>query len=96
MTQKRHVPLRTCIGCRKKKRKEEMIWLAHSREGVIRADGRKLHRGRGFYLCPDFQCLKAARGRKKAVEFLGTVDFQSLFMQSLSNADQIHGGGGRE
>jgi len=96
MTQKRHVPLRTCIGCRKKRKKEEMIWLAHHGEGVIRVDGRKPHRERGFYLCPDLQCLKMARGRKKAIEFLETMDFQSLLIKSFSKSDQLGDRGGRE
>jgi len=96
MTQKRHVPLRTCIGCRKKRKKEEMIWLAHHGEGVIRVDGRKPHRERGFYLCPDLQCLKMARGRKRAFEFLGTTDFQPLLIKDFSKSDRAWARGGRE
>ncbi len=72
-----------------------MIWLAHSPQGVIRVDGKNPHQGRGFYLCPDFQCLKVAKRRKKAIELLGTMDFQSLLI-GFSNADQVHGTGGRE
>ncbi len=96
MSEKKHVPLRTCIGCRRKKRKEEMMWLAHSLQGVIRVDGKKPHQGRGFYLCQNLQCLQAAKRRKKGIEFLATTDFQSFLMKGFSNADQIHGGGGSE
>ncbi len=85
MTQKGHIPVRTCIGCRKKRKKGEMIWLAHGPEGVILAEGRKPHQGRGFYLCADLQCLKMARGRKKAAEFLGTMDFESFFSKRFFN-----------
>ncbi len=73
-----------------------MIWLAHSLRGVIRVDGKKPHHGRGFYLCPNPQCLQAAKRRKKGAEFLATRDFQSFLMKGPSNADQIHGGGGSE
>ncbi len=96
MTQKKHTPLRTCIGCREKKKKTEMIWLAHSPEGVMRVDGRKPHQGRGFYLCPDLRCLKMARGRKKAVEFSETTDFPSLLGKGFSQSGKICDGGGRE
>jgi predicted RNA-binding protein YlxR (DUF448 family) len=96
MKQKRHIPVRTCIGCRRKRKKEEMIWLAHSLGGVIRVDGRKPHQGRGFYLCPDLQCLKMAKGRKKGVEFLGTMDVQSLLGKGLSERDKVCDRGGRE
>jgi predicted RNA-binding protein YlxR (DUF448 family) len=50
MSQKGHVPIRTCIGCRKKRKKEEMIWLAQSPEGVVVVNEREPHQGRGFYL----------------------------------------------
>jgi len=89
VTQKRHIPIPTCIGCRKKRKKEEMIWLRQSREGVIRVEERKPHHGRGFYLCPDLQCLKMGRGRKKAIEFLGTMDFQSLLIKGFSKSDKV-------
>ncbi len=95
MTEKRHVPLRTCIGCRKKREKEEMIWLVQSGEGVIRVDRRKPHRGRGFYLCPNLQCLKMAKGRKKAIESLGTMDFQSFLTKDFSKNDRVSDVGGR-
>ncbi len=96
MSQKKHIPIRTCIGCRKKGKKGEMIWFAYAPEGVIRVDGRKPHEGRGFYLCPDLQCLKMAKGRKKAVEFSGTMDFQSLLGKGFSQNDKVFDRGGRE
>ena len=70
--------------------------MAHSPGGAIRVDGRNPHRGRGFYLCPNFQCLKMAKGRKKAVEFLGTMDFQSLLTKGFSKSDKVCDRGGRE
>ncbi len=73
-----------------------MIWLTHSAEGVMRVDGRKPHRGRGFYLCPNLQCLKMAKGRKKGVEFLGTMDAQSLLGKGLSEREKVCDRGGRE
>ena len=96
MSQKGHLPIRTCIGCGKKRKKEEMIWLAQSLEGVIRVNGKKPHRGRGFYLCPDLQCLKMAKGRKKGVGVLGAMDVQSLLGKGLSERDSVCDRGGRE
>ena len=89
MTRKGDIPIRTCIGCRKKRKKEEMIWLAHGPEGVIRVERRKPHRGRGFYLCPDLQCLKMGKGRKKAVDFPETTDFQSYLVKGISMGDRF-------
>jgi predicted RNA-binding protein YlxR (DUF448 family) len=96
MIQKKHTPIRTCIGCRKKREKGEMIWFAHGREGVVRVDGKKPHEGRGFYLCPDLQCLKIAKGKKKAIQFSGTADFQSLLVKGFLQNDKVCDRGGRE
>ena len=76
MSGKVRSPVRTCIGCRKRKKKEEMIWLAESPAGVVAVDGKKPHQGRGFYLCPDLRCLNMAKKRRKGVERLGAIDFR--------------------
>jgi hypothetical protein len=73
-----------------------MIWLTHSREGVVRVDASKPHQGRGFYLCPDLQCLKMATGRKKAVLPLGTTEFRSLLLKRFSKSGQVCDRGGTE
>ena len=70
-----------------------MIWLAQGPEGVIRVEDKKPHRGRGFYLCPDLQCLTMARGRKKAAELLGAMDF---LVKGFSVSDEVCERGGRE
>ena len=71
-----HVPLRTCIGCRVKRKKEEMIWLVQSPEGVVVVDKKKPHQGRGFYLCPDLGCLTLAKKKRKGVGYLGEIAFR--------------------
>jgi len=37
-----------------------------------------------------------AKGRKKAVEFLGTMDFQSLLTKGFSKSEKVCDRGGRE
>jgi hypothetical protein len=65
------------MGCRKKRKKEEMIRLIQSPEGVIKVNEKKPHPGRGFYLCPDLGCLTMAKKKKRGIEFLETTDFQA-------------------
>jgi len=77
MSKKGHVPIRTCMGCRKKRKKEEMIRLTQSPEGVVRANEKKPHQGRGFYICPDLGCLTTAKKKNRGVGFLETMDFQA-------------------
>ena len=76
MTKKCHAPVRTCIGCREKKKKEEMIWLTESPAGVAAVNAKKPHQGRGFYLCPDARCFNMAKKRRKGVGLLGAGDFR--------------------
>jgi len=62
-----------CIGCRKKKKKEEMLRLIKSIDGVVSVDEKKRMNGRGFYLCPDPTCFKMARKKERWGESLGSM-----------------------
>jgi predicted RNA-binding protein YlxR (DUF448 family) len=73
MSKKRHVPIRMCIGCRKKRKKEELIRFIKDMNGLILSNGIKDVNGRGFYLCPDRLCFKKAQ-KYKWVGSLGPVD----------------------
>ncbi len=93
MTGEGHIPIRTCIGCRKKREKEEMIWFAQRPEGMVVVDAKKPHRGRGLYLCRDDECLKMARKRNRGVGFFGATDFRSFsakgfFTQEVGNGKE--------
>lgn len=57
---RKHVPLRTCIACRQKRSKRELIRVVRTPEGAIEIDPRGKVSGRGAYLCPDPQCWEAA------------------------------------
>lgn len=58
------VPVRTCLGCRRKKPKAELIRLCVNAEGRIILDKKGTKAGRGGYLCLDECCIDAVR--KKA------------------------------
>ena len=58
MTKVGHTPLRRCLGCRKSRRKDELIRLVYVRgKGVVMDVGQKIP-GRGAYLCNDADCLR--------------------------------------
>jgi predicted RNA-binding protein YlxR (DUF448 family) len=55
-----HIPIRMCIGCRKRMKKDEMVrWICGPEGGMVR--GGHQPRERGFYLCPNLVCLKVAQ-----------------------------------
>jgi predicted RNA-binding protein YlxR (DUF448 family) len=84
-----------CIGCRAKKKKEEMIWLAESPAGVVAVSGKKPHQGRGFYLCPNLRCLSMAKKKRKEMGFLETRDFRSLSTKNFGKDVKELNAGGR-
>ena len=51
----RHVPERSCIACREKGAKRELIRLV-SCAGVVEIDHKGKKAGRGAYLCPIREC----------------------------------------
>ncbi|MBW3663614.1 MAG: YlxR family protein [Actinobacteria bacterium] len=56
-----HVPQRTCVGCRRQRPRTELLRVARTPHGA-RVDDERLE-GRGAYICPDPDCVAAARRR---------------------------------
>ena len=54
------IPVRTCIGCKCKKPKKEMIRIIRTPDGKIEIDKTGKKSGRGAYLCGDVRCLEIA------------------------------------
>jgi hypothetical protein len=71
MSKKGHIPIRMCIGCRKKRKKEEMVRFTQNSDGVVFINEEKDLNGRGFYLCPDLACLKMAQKKNRLGRILG-------------------------
>jgi uncharacterized protein len=55
-------PVRTCVGCRQRRARSELVRLARTPEGV-RYDRQRRASGRGANLCPDLSCIEAASER---------------------------------
>jgi uncharacterized protein len=53
-----HVVTRTCLGCRRRRPKREMVRLVRRSDGHVDADGAA--HGRGAYVCADVECLERA------------------------------------
>jgi len=58
-------PMRTCVGCRESKPKDDMIRVC-CYEGKLSVDTTGRARGRGVYVCRDAECL-AKVIKKKAL-----------------------------
>jgi predicted RNA-binding protein YlxR (DUF448 family) len=100
-----HVPLRTCVACRKKRPKVEMMRFSAGGVGSVNRDGE----GRGMYLCPDISCLEKAVSRfdirkrlgpsahARVLQILESVTTEENCLDGESPGgvicDKCHGGG---
>jgi len=71
MSKKGHAPIRMCVGCRKKRKKGEMVRFTQDSNGIVFISEKKDLSGRGFYLCPDLMCLRMAQKKNRIGEILG-------------------------
>jgi predicted RNA-binding protein YlxR (DUF448 family) len=56
----KHVPMRTCVGCRVSRPKKELIRVVRTPEARVELDFMGKKSGRGAYLCPSKECLHKA------------------------------------
>ncbi|MBE0480095.1 MAG: YlxR family protein [Dehalococcoidia bacterium] len=61
----KHVPERTCIVCRQKRRKWELIRIVRNQAGDVEIDLRGKKAGRGAYLCRVRDCWQIGLRKKK-------------------------------
>jgi hypothetical protein len=74
MKKRGHIPIRMCIGCRRRRKKEEMVRFIKSSDGAFFMNEKKNLDGRGYYLCPDRMCFKLAEKKSRRLGSLGSKD----------------------
>jgi predicted RNA-binding protein YlxR (DUF448 family) len=80
--------MRMCVGCRNRKKKSELLRFTRRSDGNFAPAGKKDVEGRGFYLCPDWTCLRKAQKRNRAGQFTG-------IRLQFSSSDETGFGGSR-
>ncbi len=63
--QKKHIPLRMCVGCGEMKPKKELVRVVHTPNGEIELDTTSRLAGRGAYICNDIKCLLKAKKQNR-------------------------------
>lgn len=56
----RHVPMRTCAGCREERPKRDMVRVVRGADGSVSPDPTGKRPGRGTYVCPRPECWTRA------------------------------------
>lgn len=65
MCEQRKLPIRSCVSCRTKSNKRNLIRIVRTPDGEIRIDPTGKAPGRGAYLCRTKECLAIAwKGNK--------------------------------
>jgi len=86
---RRHIPHRTCIGCRQIRPKRELVRIVRTPDNTTEIDETGKRSGRGAYLCRNPQCWQDAltKGRLEHAlkTSMGEKDKAALgrFSQSL-------------
>src|SRR5205823_6240807 len=68
----RHVPERTCIGCRRSRPKREMTRVVRAVDGTVDVDPTGKRSGRGAYVCNQAACWEQALKRRSLDRALKT------------------------
>ncbi len=61
----RKIPMRTCVMCRKKTDKRELLRIVRTPQGDVVFDPTGKQNGRGAYVCSDDSCLNSVKNVKK-------------------------------
>ncbi|OGP55082.1 MAG: hypothetical protein A2162_08065 [Deltaproteobacteria bacterium RBG_13_52_11b] len=76
MSKKERAPIRMCVGCRERKKKEELVRFtrgpAKGPEDFLYLSEKRSLPGRGFYLCPTLKCFRMAQKKKQVGRILGS------------------------
>ncbi|MCS7254298.1 MAG: YlxR family protein [Armatimonadota bacterium] len=59
-----HQPERTCVGCKRIRKKSTLLRVAKLCDGEVAVDIAQKLGGRGAYVCPIWECIVAAQGRR--------------------------------
>ncbi len=68
----KHIPQRTCIGCRQVRGKREMVRVVRTQDGRVDIDPTGKRAGRGAYICNRRSCWEAALSRGRLDHALET------------------------
>jgi len=69
----KHVPQRTCVGCRTTSSRRAFVRVVRTPEGTVEVDESGRRNGRGAYLCAQATCWDEALKRDRVARALRTT-----------------------
>lgn len=89
MIQTKHVPQRTCAGCRSTSGKRAFVRLVRTPEGAVEVDPTGRRNGRGAYLCAQRSCWEEALKRDRLARALRATIAPALRDELLRYAERF-------
>ena len=86
-----HIPIRQCVGCRKKQPKNAMIRLTTDGENIIVSNEKTQGKGRGCYMCPLEKCVETAIKKRNIQRALRVPNAVSPTKEELLRRLEIKG-----
>ena len=81
----KHVPVRSCLSCRSKTAKGDLVRIVRNKAGSVQLDANGTKAGRGVYVCRCLGCWNAAfAGRRLEHSLRGKIHRADL--DDLANA----------
>ena len=76
-----HIPTRTCVACRNKQEKNNLIRITHF-DNAPAIDQNKKYPNRAIYVCKDEKCISLLR-KSRAIERFLKVEADDEFFNKL-------------
>jgi len=89
MSSTKHVPQRTCVGCRTTSAKREFMRIVRTPEGAVEIDPSGKRNGRGAYLCADRACWEEALRKDRLARALRTSVAPAVREELLRYTEQF-------
>ena len=84
----RHVPLRTCSGCREQRPKRELVRVVRLEDASVVLDETGRRNGRGAYLCRQPECWQRALRTGSLAHALKVPSISAIDKAVLEQAGQ--------
>ena len=86
---RRHIPLRSCVVCRNKRPKAELIRIVATPLGSVEVDLTGKGQGRGAYVCGDTGCAQGSLRRNRIEYALRRRMTDEDWLKVLSSTEAI-------
>jgi predicted RNA-binding protein YlxR (DUF448 family) len=85
----KHIPQRTCVGCRTTSAKREFVRIVRTPEATVQVDATGKLSGRGAYVCASRSCWEDALKKDRLAHALRTTISPDDRAELLSYAERL-------